>query len=108
MHLQKTVSPRVLGGYFVCVLSRISLLHDFVFQRLPYSLLVHFVYRFLDHKENTMNGIPRSTNNRVKGGAESVVSQKSHNSTMSFGSKLKMRGLRDRVKAGFTSRKQAI
>ncbi|EED88266.1 hypothetical protein THAPSDRAFT_269889 [Thalassiosira pseudonana CCMP1335] len=64
--------------------------------------------RFLDHKENTMNGIPRSTNNRVKGGAESVVSQKSHNSTMSFGSKLKMRGLRDRVKAGFTSRKQAI
>lgn len=97
-----------LRWVFCFVLSRISLLHDFVFQRLPYSLLVHFVYRFLDHKENTMNGIPRSTNNRVKGGAESVVSQKSHNSTMSFGSKLKMRGLRDRVKAGFTSRKQAI
>ena len=55
-------------------------------------------------QENAMNGIPRRENKKVKGSGESVVSQRSQGSAMSQ----KMRGLRDRVKAGFASRKQAI
>jgi serine/threonine protein kinase len=61
--------------------------------------------RSLD-QENTTNGIPRGVikNMKVKGSGESVVSQRSNSSAMSQ----KMKGLKDRVKAGFTSRKQTI
>ena len=62
--------------------------------------------RFVD-QENSMNGIPRGVarKSKTKGSAESVAS---HSSTKSFGQRLKMKGLRDRVKAGFTSRKQGV
>lgn len=53
-------------------------------------------------QENAMNGtFPRGVNKKVKGSGESVVSQRSQGSAMSQ----KMRGLRDRMKAGFVSRK---
>jgi serine/threonine protein kinase len=62
--------------------------------------------RSLD-QENAMNGIPRrvrGANNRVKGSGESVMSQRSNSSAMSQ----KMKGLKDRMKAGFSSKKQTI
>ena len=55
-------------------------------------------------EENAMNGVPRGVNKKVRGSEESIVSQRSQGSTMSQ----KMRGLRDRVKTTFASRKKGI
>jgi len=57
--------------------------------------------RFLD-QENSDNGVPRSAKNtksrKVKGCDESIASGKSRASIMSFSNKLKMKGLRERMR----------